>query len=405
MRRINKQNVFIFISILFIATLFFIYSGRLIYYKVFQKKKVDAISNLTERILNRNTFTKEDNYYYFKGRTNYNYVIYSSQLWQIVKFNDKELTLVSVKPITNLYYDNDYENSIINEYLTEDFYNILDKSLLLKTTTCINDIIENIDNCEKKYSNYVTLLSLNLYDKVGGINSYINNGFYTYLSNNGTNNYYIDLDGNIRTTRSKDIYGLKAVITIKNTDIISGTGIKNDPYVLDKEKTKLNEANVGSYLYYSNMLWRIIKNKDETRLICNETIDSSNTNMTFELDSNLYEYLNTEFVKQLDNKYLIESKFYNGEFNGISKSLFTKIYAKVGIPYLLDLYLNDINDFFLMTKSANSKSSYKVNSGYTSIANENYNIRPIISIKNNLKIKGKGTMNNPYVIEGELDEA
>lgn len=403
MRRIKKQNVFIFLSILFISTLFFIYSGRLIYYKVFEKKKIERITNLTDKILKRNTLTKEDNYYYFKGKTNNNYVIYSSQLWQVVRFNNQELTLVSVKPITNLYYDNNYENSVINEYLTNDFYNILDKSLLLNTTTCTNDIIDNKDNCTKKYSNFITLLSLNLYDKVGGINSYINNGFYTYLSNSESNFYYIDLEGNIRATNNKDIYGLKVVITIKNTDIISGTGIKNDPYILDKEKNKLKDANVGSYLNYSNILWRIIKNQDETKLISNEIFNITNDS-TFTLDSDLYRYLNTEFIDQIDNKYLVPTDFNNGEFDGTNNSLFNKISANIGIPYLLDLYLNDINDFLLMTKSFNSKLPYEVNNGYTKTTENNYNIRPIISIKNNLKIKGTGTMNDPYTIEGELDE-
>lgn len=407
MTRMNKQNIFLFVSIIFLVTLLGIYSYRFIYYKNYAPRIADNIIDLKERILKKNILEKDNDTYYFKGQTNSNYVIYSSQLWQVVKLNNDGITLVSVKPITNIYFDTNYEKSIVNEFLTDDFYSIVDDSLLISTTTCVNDIISSKDNCDKTYTNSVTLPSLSLYEKIGGKNSYINNGYYTYLSNEGTSHYFIDNNGNIGSTSDNELYGVKALITIRSTDIISGSGLRNDPYILDNPKTKLIDALVGSYVSYSGKLWRIIKNKNETRLISNEIINTFDYKKeTFGEDNELYQYLNTEFLEDLDKKYLVESTFYNGTFDTNIKTLFTKVKAFVGIPFLLDFYLNDIDNYALMTYSKYASTIFTIkDNGITHKGiTDNYGIRPIISIQNNLKINGKGTINSPYIIEGELDE-
>lgn len=407
MKQINKQNVFIFVSILFLFTLLIIFSTRFIYYKVFANKQIETIIDLKERIIKKNYLEKENDIYYFKGKASTNYVTYSSQLWQIAMLKDDEITLISVKPVTNLYFDNNYENSIINEYLTDDFYNILDKSLIINTTTCTNDIIDSKDICNKKYSKNVVLPSLNLYEKVGGKESFINNGYYTYLSNEGNSHYYIDSDGSIGKTNNINLYGIKALLTIKTANIISGSGVRNDPYILDESEKLLKDANVGSYISFSNKLWRIIKNDDNTRLIANETIDNFEYKKEiFDENSKLYKYLNKEFIKELNNSYLVKSTFYNGPFDTTIKTLFSKVNAYVGIPYILDLYLNDIDNYGLMTYTKYSSSIHIINNnGITNKKTKiNIGIRPIISIKNNLKISGDGTMNSPYIIEGEQNE-
>lgn len=404
MRRINKENVFIFISIIFILGLFNLYAARFIYFRFFASNKVKAIPDLVERILKKEVLYKEKDNYYFKGKTNSNYVIYSNQLWQIVSINNKTLTLISQKPITNLFFDEKYSDSIINEYMNDDFYSVLDKSQIIKTYTCINDIKNNTDDCNNKYINNVTLLPLFLYEKVGGTNSFINNGYYNYLSNEGNKHYYIDDKGNIGTNDGSDLYGIKVLITINSKDIISGSGTQNDPYVLDKAKTNLKDANVGSYVTFSNKLWRIIKNTDSVRLISNETLKSIKYKNTFTAKSTLYKYLNEEYIHNLKEDYLVESTFYNGYFINNTKTIFSKITAFVGMPFILDLYLNDVNDYALITYNDTYLYNIKNNGTTSKEVFGTYNIRPVINIKNDLNISGSGTINDPYTIVGEDSE-
>lgn len=404
MKKINRENIFIFASIIFILGLFNIYLVRFIYYRYFASNKVKTIPDLVERIQKKEVLYKEANKYYFKGKTNSNYVIYSSQLWQIISINNHTLTLISQKPITNMYFDDKYSDSIINSYMNDDFYNILDKSQIIKSSTCINDILNNTDPCTNKYEANVVLLPLSLYEKVGGLNSYINNGYYTYISNGENKHYYIDDKGVIGTNYGSDLYGIKPVITINSKNILSGSGTQNDPYLLDTPKTNLKEALVGSYITFSNKLWRIIKNTDSTRLIANETIKDIKYKTSYNTRSSVYEYLNEEYIKELNKEYLIESNFYNGYFISTIKTLFTKTNAYIGMPYLLDLYLNDVNDYALTTYNSSYLYNIKTNGKTYQNTFGTYNIRPVINIKNNLNITGSGTINNPYIIEGEAND-
>ncbi|MDD3187005.1 MAG: hypothetical protein PHD02_00830 [Bacilli bacterium] len=406
-RRINKQNVFIFISIIFIVGLFLIYFNRLIYYKIFFNDKNENITDLAERLIKNNVLLEENNEYYFYGKSATNYVVYSSQLWQVIKINNDEITLISMKPITNLFYDTEYNDSVINSYLTDDFYNILDNRQIVNTTTCVNDLNNEIDDCSNPYENTVVLLSLSLYDKLGGKDSFINNGYYTYLSNGVDKHYYIDENGEVNITYSQNLYGIKPIITIKTKEIISGSGTQNDPYILDEAKNILSEASVGSYIRYGNKLWRILKNEDSTRLICNEIIENYLfENSTFNIYNSVYQYLNNEFINSLNQNILLESKFYNGEYIDDIRSIFYSTTAYVGLPFIMDLYLNDLNSYALINTTDNSNLVYTVNSkGMTVQSNSDYyGIRPIITIENNLTITGLGTINSPYIIEGESNE-
>lgn len=409
--KLNMQNIFILASIIFLFILIIIYSSRLVYYYNKGNEKPINITDLSEKIKNK-TVKKGDglyidnNNYYFKGKNVNNYVIYSNLLWRIVKLENNQVTLISEKPLANLYFDNYYKDSIINEYLTNNIESILDNRLIVDTKTCINNILDNKDDCIEEYNAKVVLPSLSLYEKAGGINSFINNKFYTYLSNGAANNfYYIDDLGAIGNTKNIYLYGLKPIITIKSTDVVSGDGSKEHPFALDDKVSLLSDANVGSYIHFSNKLWRIVKNNDSTRLILNDTIAKKEfTDIPFSMNKGIGKYLNTIFYNELDKTYIIKSNWYNGTFDKNTNYLFNKVSAYVGLPNILELFVNDVGNHALINNSRLGETVFEIkNNGvtYKNITSKEYGIRPMVNIKNNLKITGLGTIDNPYMIEGE----
>lgn len=388
----------------------FIFSFRLIYYYRLENTEKVASYDLSDIILSeeniKNNLYKIDDAYFYRDRLSNNYVIYSGILYRIIKVKDKEITLVSDVPITNLYFDTDYENSYINKYLN-DFYNKIDNSLITKTSICI-ETNSSVSDCLKMYDTNIGLLSIDLYDKAGGINSFINNGYYTYLSDSYEGNYYIDDEGKISKTNNTNLYGIKIVLTINSKDIIMGDGTKDKPYLLDKGVSYLKDALVGNYVSFNEKTFRIIENnEDSVKLIYDDVISNVKLDGSiYNERNNVYSILNTDFIK--DNNYVIESNYFNGNFdNNLDKIKESTVNSKVAYANIGDLFINDISNHVLMSVNSLGENVYllKENSTiYHGNINEEYNIRPIITMQNDLNITGNGTKNNPYKIEEVIDE-
>lgn len=359
----KKEKIFVIISIIFLLGSIILYGSRFTYYYLKSKNKTKNTTDLYELVKNSEIkygdgLYNNGNEYVYKGVNVNNYVIYSNILWRIIKIEDNKISLVMDKPITNIYYK-DIDNFINNFKI--------DKSLL----------------------NEIKILSREFYEAPGK-NNFINNGYYTYLDDN----HYLNDKGNINELTLDHLYGLKLMININSKNIISGTGKKDSPYLLDIGVKNIKDANIGSYIIYNNTLWRIKDNNEYITLISDEIVHNINLNNDF---NTIYNYLNNEY--EIDKTYLIENNYDNND--GITPSTINTL---VAIPNLNDLFINDVDNYILINKTLGDTIYEIKNNGitYENRIDNTYGIRPVITIKNNLELQGNGTINNPYIIVGEI---
>lgn len=404
------EKVFVILSIIFLLTIIGIFSYRFIYFYKLNNNLVEVEKNIYDLVLAKKASSnlyKIDNSYFYRGKDVDNYVVYSGITWRIIKLENNTLTLISNVPITNLYFNDSYENSKINNYLNEDFYNVLDNQLIIDTTTCINS--KDINTCEKEYKNKIVLLSFDIYNKIGGINSFVNNGYYMYLSNQNEENYYINDVGEIEKTNLNNLYGIKPVITINSKDIYSGDGSINNPYLLDKPETNLKDALVGNYIVFSDKVFRIVsKNEDSVKIILNDIVNVKLDGNQYNSNSSVYNYLNNEFYNSLDKELIINTKWNNGFFDGNLENIIKNtIECKIGFANFNDLFINDITNHALMSTSYLGEVNYYIKNNstvYKDILNE-YKVRPMLSLKNDINVTGIGTLTSPYIIGDVVNES
>lgn len=437
-RKINLQKMFCFTSFIFLATCVFWYGGRFIYFYLDNKKtEVEEENTLAQIIIdeneNKNYFKNINEEYYFYGKPNNNYVIYSNILWRIIKItSNNKITLIADSPITNLAYteSKNFKESSINKWLntTDKNTGILDKNLndiekyLVKTKICI-DIINNVEDSTCKKTNedhYIGLLSLTDYINTGASDSFINNEKYTFLSNTNKNNeiWYLNDEGKVSTTKNNEIYGIKPVITLSsNNTITSGNGKEDNPYKIESEPSLF-----GSYVKLDNDIWRIYQTNENTvKLVLNNYLTIDGEKITYQYSKNNYyhndtkektlayylnnTYLNSLSYKDIINKDYWPNYYYSEEIDfNYNKVLETTIDTKVSMLSIGDIILNnDLNNYF--TNTGTSKTSNKVyiinNNGSTSQRNVTIksSIVPCISINKDLLTKGSGTQNDPYETE------
>lgn len=372
------ENIFIWVSVIFLTSLIFFFSYRFIYYYRLNSNNEIENNDLYDKLLDNRAnlnLHKIDNSYYFDKNID-NYVIYSGIVWRIIKIEDRYIQLISDIPIANMYYEN------VLDYLNNEFYDLLDKRLLVDK---------------------ITLLSFDYYDILGGIDSFVNNGYYTYLDDS----YYISDLGKINNVTTNDLYGIKPVITIKTSNIISGIGSKENPYLLDESVTNLKEALVGNYVSFSNKIFRIIENKEYTKLILDDVIEYNLDISKYENNTNLYNYLNETFYNTLDIDKIISTEWYNGYFdNSYEEIKNSTINTFIALANINDLFINDKENYVLMSTPKLLESMYVIkNNGMIYEENnlDSYKIRPVLSIKNDIKVIGIGTKNSPYVV-GDINE-
>ena len=237
-RKINKQKIFSFVSLIFIIICILWYGGRLIYFYLDNKKTNEKEANIFAKVLLKEKKDKEEfkqvkEVYYFNGKVKDNYVMYSNMLWRIVKINkDNTVTLISENVIGTLNNGKDtYEKSSIMTWLNKekekDYSGVVENvlsnkdSFLVKSNICtdtINDV--NKITCNKTNNTYdIGLLSIEDYLYTGGNKGFINNGKITYLANQSKNkNYwYITNEGKLDSDSENEIIGIRPVITIAST--------------------------------------------------------------------------------------------------------------------------------------------------------------------------------------------
>lgn len=442
-RKLNKKNIFIFISFILIILMFSIYTYRFIHYYNLEngKKEIVIDNSLAGKVIENNEIVSNDGLYYssgdyiFKGNVDNNYVYYSGMLFRIVKINsDKTMKLVTDDIVNAMVFDDeaDYENSYIRSWLNNQnkdytgiFYNNLSnpEKYIIDTEFCIDKVDKDDTNkCKEKIKDKVGLLTYQEYLDAGNYKSYLNINKYWWLINATTDNkiWYVYDKGGINNN-SKDestyySYGVRPVITLNsNINFISGDGTSSNPYIIEEE----NSIKTGSYIKYNDYVWRVVSKSDsEIKVVMNDYIkvndkyvekSYSKTDSSFNSKNyyNIAYYLNNTFYNTLKNKDLIvNGTWYNGKYNIDNAYNYTKIYedsiqAKVGLLNISDMFVTDLVSS-TMTPSTDDMIYVTTELGnlYLDQVTTELQVRPALYLTANLNIySGSGKLEDPYIIE------
>ena len=435
-RKISYQKIFCAISFLFILGCILFYGIRFIMlYIENNTTDIESITNLSKRVTaehaNQSYFKNINSNYYFVGDTDKNYVKYKNITWRIVKItNNNSTVLISDEPLTSLAFgSNTYEESPITDWLNETdneesgiLANAIGSDYLANTNACI-DTLDNTKNitCDDIYDEYqISLLSMFDYANAGSSDSYINNGYYTYLSNTNNDNevWYIDDEGKLNTSNGTDIYSIKPVITLNSTvELIEGEGTKDNPYQIEKENSLF-----ASYVKLDNDLWRIYNIEDNNlKLVLTDylktddenyqTIYSSTTSFhNDEKVGTLAYYLNNTYFNRLNySDQILNNYWSNGYYSSENNFDYTEALDKEVDTEIALLSIGDINlvpsldEFFLSTGLNNMDNKIYVYNNDGIITDQRVtskaNVVPTISIDKNILTKGTGTIDDPYGME------
>ena len=435
-RVLNKQKLFIFISIIFITFCILFYGFRFIYYyRKFHKKtdngQVIQLLSATVRTNNEPTTIGDGLYsvgseFIFKGSSVNNYVMYSGLLWRIVKINnDGSINLVTDNVMNEFMWGttgSNYSTSQVRKWLNETsdntgiFYrNLYNPETYLKSNLICLDAVSNLSNfkCEKTLSDdYVGILAINDYT-----NSIVDEGTYLNINDeywlstmvDSSNVWFVDSD-KISKTELTDSYGVRPTVTLNATvSYESGDGTINNPY-----KIGYNEGlTLGSFVKLGSDIWVVYEiSNDNVRLALANYVSNGSASYKFG-SSNIYSlttgslgyYLNNNYYDSLTYKDLIINNdwyigSYSDDFTNIYKD---KLTAKVGLYNIADIKLNnDTKNYYLLTSGSDSKVFAFDMSGYLfeSVATQNRLIKPAITIRKSKVVSGSGILSDPYILEG-----
>lgn len=429
----NKKiiaNIYIIVSFVFIAAMIFIYGGRFIYFynkshvkeEIGETLFVDVINNLSYS----NKMIKEENNIYYSGNTLNNYVYYSNRYFRIIGKEDNNLVLVDDGISTILSYNEDFSSSDINKWLNPNeeentgiYYNSLNEpsKYLTTTKTCLDIYDSDGITCNNYIETNVGMLSLNQYFKASINGNYLNiSKNYLFSNKDGNNNnWYINSKNELGIANSNPLYGIRAVITLKD-DVLyyGGSGTYYDPYFISEEdalafgQIENKGIKIGSYIIYSDSIWRVIdKTDDYYKLALNESIgeyEFSQDSIKFSLKDkkSLAYYLNNDYYDTLDNKLMKSSKFYIGSYeNSYLDKYENEIEAYVGLLEIGDLFIDDVENTYTLTNTGIKNTIFKVVDGklYSDRYSSENDVRPVIFLDSNIKIlQGFGTLESPYEV-------
>ena len=439
----KKEFLFNFFSLAIIIGIGVYFGYRSLYYYSKQNMKLkEEAQTLNGLIIQNNKVVQKDEVglhqdtdgYYFKGMVENNYVKFFNQTYRVIRINeDSSVRMISENIRGSFMWGEDthYKKSNIFEVLNKTsnehsgvyLDTITNYKNYLKTTNYSEDKLngEKIESSDKTLKDYVTLLSIKDYTMATGKSSYLNNGklFYLVGFNEDKENLYVEEDGSIQSCDSLDGFGIRPVITLKeNTAVVSGNGTKDDPYVIS---TGDDKSYFNSYVKLGNDTWVVYQDGENLRLNLNGYIKNgeaefvrnySTTNSVFNLNDrhNIAYYLNTDYLNGLSyNSILVDCNYNIGEisddtgygYNNIYNSVIT---SKVGLLNIFDIIANgDLENYFYLntTSEVGSMEYNRYANGLleeSDVRDEKHIVPTVCIAKSSIK-SGKGTLEEPYVVE------
>lgn len=427
-RKLNVQKTFCTISASFIIACILFYGFRFVTLYLDNKKSLEAQADTLAKVItdnnkNDDTFKDINGDYYFSGKVDDNYVMYSNMLWRVVKVNkDNSIKLVSSDNISYLAFDDEitsFNDSYISKWLNTDVLtNQLDKNAITYNPICTDNITEtNNKECEN-YNNELNfgLLSVAEYVNAGGEESYLNNEKFFYLSSIKDDEvWYVTSRGKLKSSSGDKLYGVRPTITLKaNTIYTSGKGTSEDPYQVSSDTL------FASFVELGDETWRVYEvNGDTIKLSLNDYLKVDNTEFSHIYSNDNYYhndttygslafYLNQTYINDLSyQNNLLETNWSNGLLSSnydYKDCLDTTVNSKIAMLSIGNIILNDnLNNYFLMSgNSENEDIVYEIKENGSmseiSVSSEAY-VVPTIAISKDLLTKGKGTSNEPYEVE------
>lgn len=419
------QIVFCVISAIFILGCIIFYGGRMIkYYRIYNPKTENGekqtllSSSITanEKIVTEGSgLYKVGSNYEYKGNDVNNYLNFNNQIFRILRINqdgsvDAVYSGTSAELMWNSKYDQ-FNKSDVYDYLNNEFVKKLDKDKLANINYC-GDAVDDLAkiSCDKNNTDsLVRLLGITDYlnSKVDGKTFIGDEDIWLY--NVSTDKVWHTNGGNLSNSSPNETYGIKPVIRLKNSvALIKGTGTKENPYSLTKEN---NAKEIGSYVKLGDDLYVVINNTDKLLYLAKK--DNVTTTYRFDSTKNVYdptsknsvaEYLNNGFYNSLPYKDVIEeATYYNGSYiNSYKEITKSNVKAHVGMISMLDSKTNLTDNSFYLINGAEEGFAYYYNNGVMlkSKVTLSRSIKPVIAIKNSILKSGKGTSEDPYVMEG-----
>ena len=421
------QTVFCTLSIIFILGCCVYYGNRMIkFYKIYNPKTENGeeVKLLGSSITSDATLATEGDglyrvsgAYIYKGAEVDNYIEFGNTLWRIIKINsDGSIEMATDSYINALDWNTtitDYTNSDIRAYLNDVYLNTLNKEMLTNVTYC-TDLVSDLSKvtCNSSNSNdYVRLLGITEFLNSGANSSSFlaDSNNYIWLYNSNEKSVWHTNGNSLGTSDADSGYLVKAVVHVKNsTQLLSGKGTKDDPYVIEKES---NKVEVGNYIKLGEDNWIAYEvNKDNIKLalsgVLSATYRYSASDNTFNVESSnsLAKYLNTTYLDSLSYKdLLLDTKWYNGSYTSYKDVTKSTVTTKVGLLNVSDVKTNNINtaDNYFVITPGDTYYEYMVGSTLRqSKITISRSIKPTISISLTNVKSGKGTAADPYVLEG-----
>ena len=402
--------------------------------------------------------TSNQNLYYYKGTNEEvanNFLWYGGHQWRILEFDTsaKTLTLITQQPLTSIQparatweSEEAYNNSYINNWLNEYFWNSLDSSIqsnILDNTFNIG-IYSDVD--EITTIKKVGLLDNDQYIRAGNENSFLDIGDKLLLGNryNSSNVRVISYDyGKLFYSSVSNNINIRPVIKISNLTITEGDGTIENSYHTTSKATNTNNVQVGEYINvpYSGSdnacgsdkmcTFRVVsKDNDSIKVVLNGlllTESQYGSSAKISTSHTIYTSLNT-FAERISDtfRYTGNKTFYIGDYPDGTGTNYKEIQnevleASIGLPTIGEMFSgNDIGWSFESYKifvdtntieNLNSSFSYWTMNRYDSydvisISNSGSpipslssegGVRPVIFLKNNLTFTGgNGTAQSPY---------
>ena len=228
-----------------------------------------------------------------------------------------------------------------------------------------------------------------------------------YWLNNRYDNKPFVINSNKITNDSNDkAYGVRPVIRLNSSTIIkSGNGTIDNPYIVSEDNTGMK---VGSYIKLDNDLWIVYEvNKNKVNLalvngLSGVKVFGDNSQFNVDKEGSIAYYLNNDYLDSLSYKdMLISNEWKTGKYinsyDNVDKNI---VSTKVGMLSVKDLKLvNNKWGYYLITPSDEEDVYIYNTDNFISKTNYLHNIVPTISIKNNYKLNGLGTKDNPFEVE------
>ena len=409
-----------------------------------------------------------ENLYYYKGtneEVSNNYLWYGGHHWRVLEFDNekKTLTLITQQPLTAIRLasavwtsEEAYNNSYINNWLNDYFWNSLDSSIQANIQDSTFNIGIYTDVDEITTTKKVGLLDEDQYKRAGegtiGQNSFLDIKNDFWLGNRHGSFYvrHVDNLGILNVDSPWLSKGVRAVIKISDITITGGDGTLASNYQVANKATNTNNVQVGEYINvpYSgsdnvcgndNMCtFRVVsKDEDSIKVVLNGLLPTASEygdTTTITTSHTIYTPLNT-FANNIssDYRYTGNKTFYIGDYSKVSGTgqnyedvKDETLETNVGLPTVgemfsgndIDLSASNVKSFVDVNTIENSPASYWTMNRYSShnvrivysdgrlhydTLSYSYGVRAVIYLKSGTSAitftGGEGTPNSPYVLQ------